>query len=63
MPSSFYYYSPAVQLEVRDGDTSRRSFIAQDYFTYYGLFVFPYEIEFFPFKVCDRIVIGIALNL
>lgn len=41
---NFYYYSSVVQLEMRDGDISRSSFIGQVCFIDSGLFVFPYEI-------------------
>ena len=40
MPISncFNYYSSVVELEVRDGDASRSSFIIQDCFVYSGFF-------------------------
>ena len=41
-----HYYSSIVELEVRDGDTSRSSFLVQDCFSYPGFFVFPYEVEY-----------------
>ena len=41
----FYYCSFVVQLEIRDGDASSRSFIVQGCFNYPELFVFPYEVE------------------
>ena len=52
MPCSFYYYCPVLQLEIRDGDTSRHSFIVPDCFSYTGSFVFPYQVENCSFKVC-----------
>jgi hypothetical protein len=47
IPCSFYYYFFALQLEVRDGDTSRSSFIACSCFSCPGflfvcLFLFLY---------------------
>lgn len=47
----FYYYNSIVDLEIRDGDTSRSSFIVQDCFSYPGLFVFPYKTEYCSFEV------------
>jgi hypothetical protein len=77
IPCSFYYYCSVVQLEIRDGDISRSSFIVQDYFSYSPFFVlfFPYEkIEICSFnllkivlsmlvKNCVRILMKISLNL
>ena len=42
--------SSVVELEIRDGDTSRSSHIVNDYFIYPGLFVFLYEVEHYFFK-------------
>ena len=53
IPRCFYYCSSIVELEIRDGDTSRRSFFVQDCFSYLGLSVFPYEVESCSFKVCE----------
>ena len=47
MPSSI------VELEVGDSDAFRNSFIVQDYFGYPGSFVFPYEVEYYFFKVWE----------
>jgi hypothetical protein len=44
-----------VQLEVQDGDSSRNSFIIQDYFSYVGFFVFLYEVENCSFQVCKEL--------
>lgn len=56
----FYYDCSVVQLEIRDSDTSRSSFIVQDSFSYPELFVFPYEVEncslnvlYFPSRVIE----------
>jgi hypothetical protein len=55
VPCSFYHYYSVVQLEIRDGDTFRSSFIVQDHFSYTGFFVFPYEIENISFKICEEL--------
>ena len=55
IPCCYYYYCSAVQLEIRDGDTSRSSFIVQDCFSYPRFFVFPYEVEHCSFKVCKEL--------
>ena len=39
MPYGFYHYCSVVQLEDRDGDFSRSSFIVEDRFWYTGFFV------------------------
>jgi hypothetical protein len=62
----FYYYCSVVQLEIRDGDTSRSSFIVQDCFSYPRFFGFLYEVENCYFNVCKKcvdILMGIALQL
>ena len=64
--SVFFHYYSVVQLEVRESDASRSSFIVQGYFGYPGIFVFPYKFENCSFKVCKncvRILMGIALNM
>ena len=50
--SCLYHYCFVVQLEVRDGDSSR-SFIVQDCFGYPVFLVFPYEVENFSFHVSE----------
>jgi hypothetical protein len=37
MPCSFYHYCSLVQLEVRDGDSPRSSFLVENSFHYLGL--------------------------
>jgi hypothetical protein len=60
---SYYHYCSVKQLEVRDGDTSRNSFIVQDCFGY-SVLLFPYEVENCSFRsVSVGILLGIALNL
>ena len=49
-----------VQLEVRDSDFSRGSFIVQDCFSYPGFFVvvfvvYTYEVEYCSFQVCEEL--------
>ena len=66
IPSCFQDYSSVVELEVRDGDASRSSFIVQGCFGYPGSFVSPYKVENCSFKVCEELCwdfMGIALNL
>ena len=50
----FQYCSSVVEFEVRDCDASRGSFIVQDCFGYPVFFVFPHEVEFCSFKVCEE---------
>ena len=37
-----YYYCSVVQLEIRDGDTSRSSFIEQDFLAVQDFYFFPH---------------------
>ena len=53
--SCFYYCSSIIELNVRDGDTSRSSFLVQDDFGYPGFFVLPYEVDYCSFKVCEEL--------
>jgi hypothetical protein len=63
IPCSFYYYYSVVQLEIRDGDTFRSSFIAHDYFSYPGwFFVYPYDIKNCPFKVYKELCLNFGEN-
>ena len=55
VPSCFQYCSSVIEFDVRDGDTSRSSFIVQDCFGYRGFFVFPYEVDYCSFKVCEEL--------
>jgi hypothetical protein len=54
IPCSIYHYSSLVQLEVRNHDFSRSSFIVQDWFGYPRFFIFPYEVESLFFKVYKK---------
>jgi hypothetical protein len=42
-----------LQLEVRDGDSTRGSFIVENSFCYPRLFVIPDEFANFPFFLCE----------
>ena len=53
--SCFHYYSSIVELEVRDGDAFGYFFLVQDCFGYPGFFVFPNEIEYCSFEVCEEL--------
>ena len=55
IPSCFQNYGSIIELEVRDGDASRRSFIVKSCFGYPGFLVFPYKVEYCPFKVCEEL--------
>ena len=57
IPGSFYYCSSIIELDLRDGDACRSSFIVQDFFFfgYPGFFIFPYEVEYCSFKVCEEL--------
>jgi hypothetical protein len=66
IPCGLYHYCSVVQLEVRDGDSPRSSFIVENCFVYTGHFIFLYEVENCSFHVCENcagILMGIALNL
>ena len=56
--SYFHYCSSVIELEVRDGNASGSSLIVQDCFGSPGFLVFPYEVEYHSFKVCEKIVLG-----
>ena len=58
IPCQFYHDCSAVQFVVRDGDSSRISFIVQDCFSYPGFVVVVvlYEVENCSFKVCETCV-------
>jgi hypothetical protein len=49
------HYGSVTQLEVRNGDSCRGSFIVQDCFDSPGFFVFPYEFENCSFRVCEEL--------
>jgi hypothetical protein len=55
IPCGIYHYCFVVQLEVRDGDSLRRSFIVESCFGYPGIIFFPYEIENCSFYVCEEL--------
>ena len=49
VPCSFYDNCSVVQLEVRQGDPTRDSFIVEIFFSYPRFFVFPDEFAKCPF--------------
>jgi hypothetical protein len=58
----FNHCCSVVQLENRDGDSSRISFIVQNCFGYLGFFVSPHEVEkcslFFKFSFCCLFIVS-----
>lgn len=58
----FYYYRSVVQLEIGASYTSHGSFSIQNCFSYSGFFIFLYEPENYPFKICEE-VFGILKGL
>ena len=55
IPGCFHYYSSVVELEVRDRDASRSSFIVEDCFGYPVVLVFPYDVEYCSLKVYEEL--------
>ena len=55
IPSCFYYCSPVIELDVRDGNASGSSFIIQDCFGYPGFFVFPYKVDYCSLKFYEEL--------
>ena len=51
----FYHYCSVIQLEIRDNDTTRSSFIVQYCFDYSGSFAFPDEFETCSFYVFEEL--------
>ena len=64
VPSCFHYcsFSYIIELDVRDADISRSSFIVQYYFCSSRFFIFPYEVECCSFKVCEELYWGLYGN-
>ena len=65
MPCCFYYYSPAVQLDVRNGSISINSFITQ-IFNILGFLCFYRKLNIVLLRSVDNcvgILVGIALNI
>ena len=54
-PSCFHYCRSVIELDVRDGNASRSSFIVQDCFGYPGFLVFPYVVEYCSCKVFEEL--------
>ena len=64
----FYYYSPVVELEIREEDNSRSSSIVQDCFSCPGFLFVCFHMKLNSVlsrsvKNCVEILIGIVLNL
>ena len=55
IPCSFYHNCSEVQLEVRDGDSSRGSFIVENSFCYPRSFIFPDEFANCPFYISEEL--------
>jgi hypothetical protein len=49
IPYRFYHYCSVIQLEVRDVDSPRSSFLVENSFSYPGVFVIPNEFANFSF--------------
>ena len=52
IPCRFYHYCSVVQLEVKDGDSPRNSFIFENSFCYPVFFFHPDEFENCSFYLC-----------
>ena len=63
VPCSFYHNCSVIQLEVRDGDSPKSSFIVENRFCYPRFFVIPDEFANSSMKNSVGILMGIALNL
>ena len=66
IPCSIYYYISVELLDIRDGDSSRGSFIVQDCFSYLGLLFIHLKLRIAlsrPQKSCVEILMGSALHL
>ena len=55
VPFSFYHNCSVVQLEVRDGDSTRSSFIVENSFCYPRFFVILDEFANCPFQLCEEL--------
>ena len=56
-----FYSIFLIELDIRDSDTTRSSFILQGCFGYSRFFVFPCEVKFF-FKVCKALCLNVDDN-
>ena len=66
VPCSFYHNFLVVQLEVRDSDSARSSFIVENSFCYPRFLLFQMNLQIAlsnSVKYCVGILMGIALNL
>ena len=51
----FFYYRSVEKLEIKKGGTFNGSFIVWHCLSHPELFVFPYEVENFPFMICKEL--------
>jgi hypothetical protein len=56
VPCGFYHYCAVAQLEVRDGDSPRSSFIVENCLLHLGVFVIPNEFENCSFYLCEELI-------
>jgi hypothetical protein len=67
IPCSFYYYCSVVQLEIRDGDTFRSSFMFRIDLAILGFLFFHMKLRIFfqenSVKNCVGNLMGTVLNL
>jgi hypothetical protein len=63
IPYRFYHYCSVIQFDIRDGDSSRRSFIVENSFSYPGIFVIPNEFALSNYEELSWILMKIALCL
>ena len=53
--SCFHYCGSVIELDIRDGETSVSSLLYRIVLVILGSFVFPYEIDYCSFKVCEEL--------
>ena len=54
IPSCFHYCTSVIEVKDRNGNASGSSFIIRNCFGYPGFLVFPYEVEYHSFKICEE---------
>ena len=55
VPCIFYHNCSVVQLEVRDGDSTRGAFFVENSFCYPRFFVIPDEFAYCPFQFVEEL--------
>ena len=55
VPGCFCYCGSIIQVDIRDADASRSSFIVQDCFGILVFWFFSYEIEYYFFQVSKEL--------